>query len=66
MNQLSLFDIDSMNQPPLQPTLEELTQRFRSIPKGLIVNEQLERYYQLKEAGRLTDAYYIKSEYVIG
>ena len=65
MKQLSLFDPEPMNQKP-QPTLDELTQLYRSIPKGCIVTQQLERYKQLKEAGRHADAYYIKSEYVIG
>ena len=64
MKQLSLFP-EPMNQNSL-PTLDELTQLYRSLPKGCITKHQQERYYELKEAGRHTDAYYIKSEYVIG
>lgn len=64
MKQLSLFP-EPMNQDRL-PTLDELTQLYRALPKGCITVQQQERYNQLKAEGRHADAYYIKSEYVIG
>lgn len=62
MKQLSLFP--SMQDESIL-TAEQLKEQFFVMPKGLIDIAMKERFYVLRDAGRLIDARAIAAEFVV-